>query len=119
MYTKYTSFRECFILLLREVKDMFKELSSKGETFLSAVKNNKELDSLEFKEWVSESVIIIEETLKDSSLVEKARKANEDFNDHSVEKIENILAILIAADKSSKNDSENEEAKSIDIDIKL
>lgn len=96
---------------------MFQELLSKGESLLKDVKNDKEIDSLAFKEWVSESVILIEETLKESSLVEKARKANEDFNDLSVEKIENILAILFAADKSSKK--EEEAAHNVDIDIKL
>lgn len=34
-------------------------------------------------------------------MVEKVRKANEDFNDNSVKKIENILGILIAIDKNN------------------
>lgn len=78
---------------------MFEELLKKGKTFVESLKEDSQVDSYEVKEWVANSVVQIEHTLEESTLLKTVQEANEDFNDLSINKIENILAILNAANK--------------------
>lgn len=88
---------------------MIKELARKAETHLLAAQQEVDLGPALFdiKLMITDAVMYFENKFPNSSLLDELKEAKGDLSEITKEKIENVAAIILSAEKISDREAEN------------
>lgn len=84
-------------------------LAQNAETYCLMLKQGTDISSIRFeiKEWMAECVLYFEKFFPKSNLLIELLKSTKDFSNITQEKVENIAAIISAAEKVVQDNASN------------